>query len=83
MCLGWLIFCTDRVQIPELWGNSVFISLFLYLNISPLKNEKSLENQGFSDCRQVEIRLGFFLGAPDVDNNLVVKVHYALGSRKH
>ena len=34
MCLGWLIFCPDRVQIPELWGNSVFISPFLYLDIS-------------------------------------------------
>jgi len=47
MCLGWLLFGCDRVQIPELWGNSDFISLFLHLDISRLKNEKSLENQGF------------------------------------
>ncbi len=47
MCLGGLIFGCARVQIPELWENSVFISPFLYLDISPLKNEKSLENQGF------------------------------------
>ena len=34
MCLGWLLFGCDRVQIPELWGNSDFISPFLYLDIS-------------------------------------------------
>ena len=40
MCLGWLIFCPDRVQIPELWGNSDFISPFLYLDISLQKTKK-------------------------------------------
>ena len=43
MCLGWLISCPDRVQIPELWGNSVFISPFLFLGILPRKNEKALK----------------------------------------
>ena len=47
MCLGWLIFCPDRVQIPELWGNSDFISPFLYLDISLQKTKKALKNQGF------------------------------------
>ncbi len=45
--LGLLFSCAG-VQIPELWGNSDFISPFLYLDILPLKNEKSLENQGYS-----------------------------------
>ncbi|MBQ7322612.1 MAG: hypothetical protein IJW99_10990 [Clostridia bacterium] len=44
MCLGWLIFCPDRVQIPELWGNSDFISPFLYLDIS-------LQSQDHRPCR--------------------------------
>ena len=47
MCLVWLIFCPDRVQIPELWGNSDFISPFLYLDISLQKTKKALKNQGF------------------------------------
>ncbi len=47
MCLGWLIFCPDRVQILELWGNSDFISPFLYLDISLQKTKKALKNQGF------------------------------------
>ena len=31
----------------------------------------------------LELLQSLIFGAPDMGNNLVVKVHYALGSRKH
>ena len=38
---------------------------------------------GLDKNKALVLASALFFGAPDMGNNLVVKVHYALGSRKH
>lgn len=49
------------------------------------KNEKPPPEFGSGEYDDTEVgeESTSFVGAPDMGNNLVVKVHYALGGRKH